>query len=177
MKRVRPQLHYRSANVESDETCVVCFKHARIRSVGCCDHRVCFECSTRMRVLCERLECPICRQENPFVVFTNQNYAFDHYNESHYRSMIFDKQFGIYFETAAIHKHFLTLVANNCVKCGRNFDCSNDLNGHLQDKHQISFCKLCLNHLKIFTSERQYYSKNELKRHLVSGDRDDTSHK
>lgn len=45
------------------ETCVVCFKTASIFSIGECDHPVCYECSTRMRVLCRQNECPICRQD------------------------------------------------------------------------------------------------------------------
>lgn len=44
-----------------DNSCVVCFKVVAIYSVGECDHPVCYECSTRMRVLCEQNECPICR--------------------------------------------------------------------------------------------------------------------
>lgn len=52
---------------DTDNTCVVCFKIAEIFSVGVCDHPVCFECSTRMRVLCKQNECPICRQDMPKV--------------------------------------------------------------------------------------------------------------
>ena len=49
---------------ESDgNICVVCFKSVEIFSIGICDHPVCYECSTRMRVLCKQMECPICRQE------------------------------------------------------------------------------------------------------------------
>lgn len=48
---------------EQDELCVVCFRPVEIYSVGECDHPVCYECSTRMRVLCARNECPICRKE------------------------------------------------------------------------------------------------------------------
>jgi len=51
-------------NSESDgNICVVCFKSVDIFSIGICDHPVCYECSTRMRVLCKQMECPICRQE------------------------------------------------------------------------------------------------------------------
>lgn len=45
-----------------DNACVVCFKNVDLFSVGECDHPVCYECSTRMRVLCQQNECPICRQ-------------------------------------------------------------------------------------------------------------------
>lgn len=50
-------------NISYDENaCVVCFKNVDLFSVGECDHPVCYECSTRMRVLCQQNECPICRQ-------------------------------------------------------------------------------------------------------------------
>lgn len=47
----------------NENTCVVCFKNVEIYSIGECDHPVCYECSTRMRVLCCQNECPICRQD------------------------------------------------------------------------------------------------------------------
>lgn len=57
-----------SANSSDNEnTCVVCFKNVDIYSIGICDHPVCFECSTRMRVLCKQNECPMCRQDMPKV--------------------------------------------------------------------------------------------------------------
>ena len=43
--------------------CPVCFKDVEIFSIGICDHPICHECSTRMRVLCKEDACPICRQE------------------------------------------------------------------------------------------------------------------
>lgn len=53
-----------SANeISNDNTCVVCFKVVDIFSIGECDHPVCYECSTRMRVLCKQNECPICRTD------------------------------------------------------------------------------------------------------------------
>lgn len=52
---------------DAENTCVVCFKTVEIYSIGVCDHAVCFECSTRMRVLCRQNECPICRQDLPKV--------------------------------------------------------------------------------------------------------------
>ena len=48
---------------KKSEDCIVCFKSLEICSVGECDHPVCFECSTRMRVLLSVKECPICRKE------------------------------------------------------------------------------------------------------------------
>lgn len=46
----------------SGPSCVICFKTQAIFSIGTCDHPVCYECSTTMRVLCDQKECPICRR-------------------------------------------------------------------------------------------------------------------
>lgn len=56
-------------SAEQENLCVVCFKNFEIYSIGVCDHAVCFECSTRMRVLCKQNECPICRGEMQKVPF------------------------------------------------------------------------------------------------------------
>ena len=51
----------------SDEHCPVCLNRMQIHAVGMCNHPVCSECSTRMRILCAQNECPICRQDMPKV--------------------------------------------------------------------------------------------------------------
>lgn len=51
------------SQTNDSNTCVVCFKNVLYYSIGECDHPVCFECSTRMRVLCLQNECPICRHD------------------------------------------------------------------------------------------------------------------
>ena len=51
----------------SDEHCAVCLNRMQIYAVGMCNHPVCSECSTRMRILCAQNECPICRQDMPKV--------------------------------------------------------------------------------------------------------------
>lgn len=58
-----------SIATKNDWTCVVCCQKVpgpsrkELFAIGPCDHPVCFECSTKMRLLCEQNECPICRQE------------------------------------------------------------------------------------------------------------------
>lgn len=44
-------------------SCVVCFKHTEIFSIGECDHVVCYECSARLRVLLKQNDCMICRKD------------------------------------------------------------------------------------------------------------------
>lgn len=48
---------------QSPTSCVVCFKHTEIFSIGQCDHVVCYECSARLRVLLKQNDCMICRAE------------------------------------------------------------------------------------------------------------------
>lgn len=56
-------------------TCVVCCQKVPgpnrepYYALGPCDHVVCYQCSTKMRVLCQQNECPICRQDIPKVGF------------------------------------------------------------------------------------------------------------
>lgn len=51
------------SEMNGEGACPVCFKDVEIFSVGVCDHPICHECSTRMRVLCKEDACPICRQD------------------------------------------------------------------------------------------------------------------
>lgn len=65
-KSVNVSANSASKQPSSEETerdaCVLCCKEVEIYSIGECDHPICYECSTRLRVLCEQNECPICRQ-------------------------------------------------------------------------------------------------------------------
>lgn len=61
----------------SDNACPVCFKDVEIFSIGICDHPICHECSTRMRVLCKEDACPICRQElNKVAIYSLDKFSF-----------------------------------------------------------------------------------------------------
>lgn len=45
------------------DVCPVCHETVDIFAIGHCDHPICYRCSTRMRVLCDHLYCPICRTD------------------------------------------------------------------------------------------------------------------
>lgn len=49
--------------VEQEEICVICCYSSDYFCLGQCDHPVCFECGTRLRVLCQSNECSICRSQ------------------------------------------------------------------------------------------------------------------
>lgn len=126
-------------------TCVVCYKHVEIYSIGMCEHPVCYECSTRMRVLCQQNECPICRQELPKVVFTREIKPFRHLRKGRH----YDSQYAIFFDDADIHVKFGDLLAHACSQCGQQFDDFSGLKDHMRRKHELHYCDLCVANIKV----------------------------
>lgn len=66
------------ASPSSDDVCFICCYKSDYFCIGQCDHPVCFECGTRMRVLCQSNECSICRSQISEVRFIKlyQNYNY-----------------------------------------------------------------------------------------------------
>lgn len=74
---------------------------------------------------------------------------------------------------------YFQLLDHNCNKCHkipafRNF---NQLKEHMRKEHELYYCDLCVDNLRIFTWERKCYSRSELAQHRRKGDIDDTSHR
>ncbi|XP_013142981.1 PREDICTED: zinc finger protein 598 [Papilio polytes] len=160
-------------------TCVVCFKNVLYYSIGECDHPVCFECSTRMRVLCLQNECPICRQDLSRVVFTETIQPYKELRNKVFSDRLFERQFKIGFCTEEIKKEYEKLLEHRCKTCDKNppFHTFTMLSDHMRRVHERYYCDLCVKHLKIFTSERRCYTRQELAHHRRKGDIDDTSHR
>ncbi|KAK6643182.1 hypothetical protein RUM43_004685 [Polyplax serrata] len=164
------------SNEGQENICVVCFKNVEIYSIGSCDHMVCYECSTRMRVLCRQNECPICRQDLPKVVFTNIVKPFSQIVIS---SLLQDVKFKIYFQSKIIQDAFYKLLEHSCSICPNSpsFKTFQTLHDHMKKQHDLHYCDLCVEHLKIFSSERQCYTQKNLEQHKRKGDVDDRSHR
>ncbi|GLH02957.1 E3 ubiquitin-protein ligase ZNF598 [Gryllus bimaculatus] len=160
----------------TENTCVVCFKNVSIYSIGECDHPVCYECSTRMRVLCRQNECPICRQDMPKVIFTKNVQPFKNIKNNTY---LMDKKFKICFDNAEIQSAYSKLLEHVCTICpGRPaFRTFQNLKDHMRKEHELHYCDLCVDNLKIFTGERRCYTRQELAQHRRKGDPDDRSHR
>lgn len=160
-----------------DNACVVCFKNVEIYSIGDCDHPVCYECSTRMRVLCQQNECPICRHVLNKVLFTLEKLPYRELEASN-RSDFYSKKYRIGFWSAEIQQKFYQLLDHPCPKCDvppyRTFQA---LRNHVLREHNMYFCDLCVETLKIFTFERRCYTQAELVVHNTKGDPDNTSHR
>ncbi|PSN32860.1 hypothetical protein C0J52_10305 [Blattella germanica] len=164
------------ATENSENTCVVCFKNVVIYSVGECDHPVCYECSTRMRVLCRQNECPICRQDMPKVIFTKDVQLFRNIKNNTY---MMDKKFKICFDSSDIHSAYNRLLEHVCNICPGHpaYRTFQNLKDHMRKEHELHYCDLCVENLKIFTGERRCYTRQELALHRRKGDPDDRSHR
>ncbi|XP_055918168.1 E3 ubiquitin-protein ligase ZNF598 [Eupeodes corollae] len=167
-----------SSNADNpDNACVVCFKNVEIYSIGECDHPVCYECSTRMRVLCKQQECPICRQGLEKVVFTYDKLTYREL-EAKNRSEYFNTEYKICFYTRPIQQAFFQLLDHPCPKCDHPvFRTFASLREHVEHEHGHFYCDLCTDNLKIFSFERRCYSKDELMLHRRKGDPDNKSHR
>ena len=83
-------------------------------SVGECNHVICHVCSTRMRVLCQRNECAICRQDLPKVIFTLAQLKFEDIKDNIYPM---DRKYKICFETEEIQNDYTKLLSHICPVC------------------------------------------------------------
>ncbi|XP_037073767.1 E3 ubiquitin-protein ligase ZNF598-like [Pollicipes pollicipes] len=159
-----------------DDVCIVCFKNITIRCIMDCEHTICYECSTRLRVLCEKLECPICRQETTIAVFSRDKGSF---RSLFMRALYNEDKYKLALEDEAVRRAFAGLLAHNCPVCPqrRGFGTFKQLSDHVLREHQLMYCDLCVGHLKIFTSERKLYNRERLALHRRKGDPDNSSHR
>ncbi|XP_066588792.1 E3 ubiquitin-protein ligase ZNF598 [Prorops nasuta] len=164
-----------SSESTNQNTCVVCYKNVKIFSIGMCEHPVCYECSTRMRVLCRQNECPICRQDLPKVVFTKEIKPFRQLKKGN----LLDTRYDIYFDSPEIQGKFYELLVDTCTVCREKqvFSNFNSLKEHMRRAHELHYCDLCVDNLKIFSHERRCYTRSDLALHRRKGDVDDKSHK
>ncbi|KAK9883026.1 hypothetical protein WA026_001238 [Henosepilachna vigintioctopunctata] len=166
---------------EYENLCILCFKNVNIYSFGICDHPVCYECSTRMRVLCRQNECPICRGDLPKVIFTDQIEPFVSLFPKYSKTDLQDAKYGLIFTTSDIQRAYEKLLENRCSVCPEekswNFKTFGQLKDHMRREHELFYCDICIEHVLIFSSERRTYTRQELGMHRRKGDPDNTSHR
>lgn len=161
----------------SDGVCVVCFKPIAIYAIGECDHLCCFECSTRIRVLCRQNDCPICRRDLAKVIFAKTLAPYRELDVRN-RSGLYDKKYRICFTDGDVQQAFFELLDNKCPRCDeKNFPKFDMLREHVRKRHELFYCDICTEHLKIFSSERRCYSRQDLALHRRVGDPDNVGHR
>jgi len=164
-----------SERSEGDEDrCLVCLNKMEVFSVGECNHPICHICTTRMRVLCQRNECAICRRDLPKVIFTSAESKFELIKDNIYPM---DRKFKICFETEEIQNQYFAMLDHKCPKCKEDFKTFRQLDQHIRREHETYYCELCVKNLNLFTHERKTYSRELLVRHRRKGDEGDSSMK
>ena len=157
-----------------------------------------------MRVLCGKLDCPVCRQASQAALCTKRarldeifpspsvslettlrlNADHRYTKAPNYEDADAEhaqQDVGIYFEGEACRLEYMDIVANVCDMCSEtdshsiSFVTFKELDAHMRKQHRRFFCELCLTHLKLFPYERKHYTREELAMHKRNGDRDDFS--
>ena len=163
------------SEAEEGTMCQVCMNTIKVWSVGECNHVICMICSTRMRVLCQRNECAICRQDMPKVIFTTALQKYENIKDNIYPM---DRKFKICFETEEIQNSYLELLEHRSpIDPTVKFKTFEQLEKHVRREHEMYYCDLCVKELMIFTHERKIYNRKDLVRHRRDGDPDDFSMK
>ncbi|XP_058126302.1 E3 ubiquitin-protein ligase ZNF598 [Anopheles ziemanni] len=166
-----------SESETADSVCVVCFKPIVYFAVGECDHLCCYECSTRIRVLCQQNDCPICRRDLAKVIFSKTLMSYQQLDIKN-RSGLYDKKYRICFTDTEVQQAFFDLLDNKCPRCDeKNFPKFELLREHVRKKHELFYCDICTEHLKVFSSERRCYNRQELALHRRKGDPDKVGHR
>lgn len=87
------------------------------------------------------------------------------------------RDFGIHHESPESQAKVDELLQHNCPECGNIFKSFPLVKNHVRKMHNLSYCDLCLKHLRLFTHERKCYTREALVRHRKNGDLDDKSHR
>ena len=90
-----------------------------------------------------------------------------------------DRKYRIFFESAQLHRLYDLLKQNSCSKCVPNssYRTFKQLRDHVNKEHDLHYCDICVDNLKLFPSEFKMYTRHELARHRREGDSDDSSYK
>uniref|UniRef100_A0A182NHA2 RING-type E3 ubiquitin transferase n=1 Tax=Anopheles dirus TaxID=7168 RepID=A0A182NHA2_9DIPT len=176
--RQHPAQEANASEGETTETlCVVCFKPIVYFAVGECDHLCCYECSTRIRVLCQQNDCPICRRDLAKVIFSKTLLPYQQLDVKN-RSGLYDQKYRISFTDAEVQHAYFDLLDYKCPRCDqKNFPKFELLREHVRKKHELFYCDICTEHLKVFSSERRCYNRQELALHRRKGDPDKVGHR
>jgi hypothetical protein len=110
-------------------SCICCLHELHTYVYYQCSHYVCLNCAVKMRALCEKIDCPVCRQESKEVLCTRKPIDLTNINDLiktsieankaiiHSSPQIDPKEIGIYFHEECIRNEYLELLANKCDIC------------------------------------------------------------
>ncbi|PIC45118.1 hypothetical protein B9Z55_005246 [Caenorhabditis nigoni] len=164
--------------------CDICCKKNDVFGIGPCRHPVCAECVIRMRVLGNSKTCPVCRADIDELSFCTVDDDLASVNLNFKKSGHPDEdRFGIRFSNKVAGTKYEKYLAHVCKICKTDdgerleFPSFMSLRQHMASRHEQSYCHICTDNLNLFSRERKTYTRDQLQRHMRSGDFDDKSFK
>ncbi|KAK1830409.1 hypothetical protein QBC39DRAFT_353931 [Podospora conica] len=156
---------------DDTEVCFICANPIEHLSVAPCNHSTCHICSLRLRGLYKNKECPHCRTNAPYVIFTDD--ASKKYEDYQGRDVTStDENIGIRYTSEEIVGDTVLLLRYNCPESSCDFAGLGwpDLHRHVRSVHHKKMCDLCTRNKKVFTHEHDMYTDKELGDHMKLGD-------
>ena len=148
--------------------CTICtekFNDNRIPAIGACNHGgICSICYLRMRALGKDLSCPMCKTKLEHVIcyYIHQFERFSIWGETcspgdyaydHHSAMFFPNRYYKKIESLWIRK------CNQCPETNRDMKI---MKTHLQTKHSLIMCGLCMDNKQCFPSEQKIYNQQSV---------------
>jgi len=156
----------------STENCIICFEKLLFASVGKCYHPyICFMCATKQRIIqCEN-KCSKCKTPSPI------SYIVDVKNLQSYENLESQKEVEMKHKIAGMKylcKEATTIIqqvlAYQCSVCKKEYERLTPLKQHLKEKHNRTFCDLCLTYNGKFIGYQKIYPVNKIYEHMDYGE-------
>jgi hypothetical protein len=167
------------------QLCFICAEvDPQFWAIGDCNHRACWQCSLRLRVLYASKACPICKVENEQVVLCRFTMATTHFGDETFEEArqrcqpgLRNELHGLHFEDPALKTQVDALLSIRCpyrgasaAPCNQQLQSKGDLKQHVLRAHDLMLCDICLDDRKCFASELELFTRANLMRHQRDGD-------
>ena len=164
---------------DSDKICIICSDEIQQYAISQCNHTVCMKCSMKMRILSKDYKCPTCTIRLGSVIISEQLEPFSRLTNTALFKEFNYKEAAYYFTSKKLKEIFYEVLAPRCPICiDRPPDKTvKQTKQHMQGKHKLHYCGLCINHDHQFFSEFSYYTKKQLNTHKCEGEGKNTPHK
>ncbi|RIB23692.1 hypothetical protein C2G38_805855 [Gigaspora rosea] len=121
--------------------CSICTEHISVYAVSQCNHRICYLCALRSRVLFKTNTCPYCRAQQNKIIFTHDsNTSFSTLLSSKDWNIIPD--FQILCEDESIYQTVTNTIKLRCPLKSCQVTCDgswSELSQHVRTAHKLMF--------------------------------------
>lgn len=148
-------------------TCLICAdQKPKFWVVSECNHRFCWMCSLRLRVLYEKNDCPMCKVDG-LKAYMGAEAKDGDFEDLVKGKTVVSKNLGYIFANEKMKAEVEALLKIICPfnKCGLVFQSKAELKRHTSSAHSLLLCDICLAHKKVFSSEMVLFNQGSLQSH------------